>query len=320
MNSSENLLRIKHLTVAFAGGKGSPPLSGSVSLEIGYGDSLCLVGESGCGKTLTALSIMRLLPGNALAQGEISFRGKDLLAMHERQMRTIRGRHISMIFEQPATCLNPVFTIGEQIAETFRTHKKVSRRISKTMAVELLERVGIDKPAKRYAYYPHEFSGGMAQRVMIAMALACNPELLIADEPTTSLDTTIQAQIVELLQGLTKEFKTSLLLITHDLSLAFRLCKRVAVMYAGDIVEMGDRDEVLTGPLHPYTRALMDAAEGREDNLIEGSVPEYFHLPQGCLFHPRCPFAEALCRKEKPALEGGVRCHLQGRFRGQRAP
>ena len=309
------ILRVKDLNIVFPGREGPVTASDGVSLEIRQGESLCLVGESGCGKTMIALGIMNLLPKNALVSGTIVFKGRDLLSMDEREIRKIRGRDIAIIFEQPGTCLNPVFTVGEQIAEAFRAHEKCSRRDSKDKAVDLMRKVGIDTPEKRYRYYPHEFSGGMVQRAMIAMALAFSPALLIADEPTTSLDVTIQAQIIELLKDLTTEFRTSLLLISHDLGIASCLCNRIAVMYAGSIVEYGTLREVFTHPGHPYTLALLDAAKGNEDRLLEGFVPELSRLPKGCGFHPRCPWTREVCRETRPEMnKKGVRCHLHGSF------
>jgi peptide/nickel transport system ATP-binding protein len=307
------ILRIKNLNIAFPSIEGWVTASDGVDLEMIQGESLCLIGESGCGKTMVALAIMNLLSQNALVSGTIHFKGKDLLSMDERKLKKIRGRDIAMIFEQPATCLNPVFSVGEQIAEVFRVHEKCSRKDSTEKAIELMRRVGIDAPEKRYRYYPHEFSGGMVQRAMIAMALAFRPTLLIADEPTTSLDVTIRAQIIELLKDMTTEFRTSLLLISHDLGIAACLCTRIAVMYAGSIVEHGTLREVFGNPRHPYTLALVDAANGKEAHLLEGSVPELSRLPEGCRFHPRCPWNRTICREVMPRMDAGVRCHLRGR-------
>lgn len=218
-----------------------------------------------------------------------------------------------MIFEQPATCFNPVLTVGEQIAEAVRIHEYCSRRASKERAIELMEVVGIADPHRRCNQYPHEFSGGMIQRAMIAMALAFEPALLIADEPTTSLDVTVQAQIIEILQDIKGRFGTSLLLITHDLAVASQLCDRAAVMYAGSILEKGSSREIFSSPRHPYTRALLAAASGDGSGVIRGTVPELTDLPPGCRFHPRCPLARPVCREAMPDINNGVRCHLYER-------
>jgi len=305
-----DLLRISNLRVSFPTKAGVVQASDGVNLEINQGESLCLVGESGCGKTIVALSIVRLLPENAQISGEIRFKGKNLLSLAKEEMRRIRGREIAMVFEQPATCLNPVFTVGDQIAEAVRVHEKCSKKESKERAIELMEMVGIPSPQKRYNQYPHEFSGGMQQRAMIAIALAFRPSLLIADEPTTSLDVTIQAQIMELLKDLVSKFRTSLFLITHDLAVAAEMCDKVAVMYAGDVMEKGRVSQVFKQPKHPYTKALLEAIS--EDGLrpIKGSVPELTRPPTGCKFHPRCPLATDACREVRPEMKNGVRCHL----------
>lgn len=307
-----NLLDIVNLNISFPTKAGVIRASDGVSLEIGQGEVLCLVGESGCGKTIVALGIMRLLPGNARIDGNILFHGKDLFALPEKEMRRVRGRDIAMIFEQPAKCLNPVLSVGDQIAEAVRIHARCSRKASKDRAVEMMGRVGIPAPHRRYRQYPHEFSGGMAQRVMIAMALVVKPSLLIADEPTTSLDVTIQAQIMFLLKGLVAQFKTSLLLITHDLGVAAQMGDRLAVMYAGGIVEKGRLNDVFRAPRHPYTRALVKVASRAGPASVSGTVPELSRLPSGCRFHPRCPLARDRCSKRMPGMQSGVRCHLFG--------
>lgn len=305
-----DLLRISDLRVDFPAEAGLVRVLDGVGLEIKKGKSLCLVGESGCGKTIVALSIMRLLLENAYVSGEIRFNGQDILLLEEAEMRKIRGREIAMIFEQPATCLNPVFTVGDQIAGAVRAHEKCSRKEARKRVIELMEMVGIPSPRRRCDQYPHEFSGGMQQRVMIAIALAFSPSLLIADEPTTSLDVTIQAQIVELLKVLIVEFNTSLLLITHDLAIAAELCDSVAVMYAGEIVERGSVKEVFKNPKHPYTGALLGAISSDGFRPIKGSVPEFIRLPRGCRFHPRCSLSQDVCRHVSPKMRNGVRCHL----------
>lgn len=304
-----NLLKVEGLEVDIHTRKGVITALHEIDLELNERESLCLVGESGCGKTMVALSIMRLLPDNMMPSGAIIFKGNNILRSQQKEMRAIRGKEMSMIFEQPSTCLNPVITIGDQIAETVKIHQKCSNSAARKRSVELLSMVGLDAAAKRYSQYPHEFSGGMQQRVMIAIALANNPSLLIADEPTTSLDASVQLQIVKLLRELTIEFNSSLLLITHDLSIANRLCNNVAVMYAGEIVEKGKATSVFTHPVHPYTRALISAARSSEPVIVKGQVPELTQLPGGCRFHPRCAQATALCLFVRPSFNNGVRCH-----------
>lgn len=305
-----DLLQISNLYVNFTTKAGVVRASDGVNLEIKQGESLCLVGESGCGKTIVALSIMRLLPQNAQTSGEIWFKGKELLSLGKEEMRRIRGREIAMIFEQPATCLDPVFTVGDQIAEAMRVHERCSGKESKEKAIDLMEMVEIPSPQKRFKQYPHEFSGGMQQRAMIAIALSYNPSLLIADEPMTFLDVTIQAQIMELLKDLVSKFRTSLLLITHDLGVAAEMCDGVVVMYAGEIVEKGRVSEVFKYPKHPYTKALLGAISNDGLKPIKGSVPELTSLPSGCKFHPRCPLVRDVCREARPEMKNGVRCHL----------
>lgn len=307
-----NLLDIVDLNISFPTKAGVVRASDGVTLEIKQGEVLCLVGESGCGKTIVALSIMRLLPRKALINGTILFDGKNLLSLQENEMRKMRGRNIAMIFEQPMRCLNPVLSVGDQIAEAVRIYEKCSRKASKEKAVDMMELVGIPSPHRRYRQYPHEFSGGMAQRVMIAMALGYRPSLLIADEPTTSLDVTIQAQIMNLLKKLVAQFNTSLLLITHDLGVAAQMGDSLAVMYAGGIVEKGRLDDVFKTPRHPYTQALVKVASCDEPAPVNGTVPELSRLPSGCRFHPRCPLAQDLCSKSMPKMQSGVSCHLHG--------
>jgi oligopeptide/dipeptide ABC transporter ATP-binding protein len=305
-----DLLRVNNLYVSINTGENVVRASEGIDLAVKQGKSLCLVGESGCGKTVLAMSIMRLLPENAHVSGEIWFRGKNLLLISNEEMRRIRGQEIAMIFAQPASYLNPVVTIGEQIAEAVRVHRDCSRREAREMAIELMETVQIHPPRQRYDHYPHEFSGGMQQRVMIAMALAFSPHLLIADEPTSSLDVTVQTEILDLLRDLVARFGSSLLLITHDLGVAAEMCDHVAVMYAAEIVETGDADEVFSRPKHPYTKALLETISDSEFKPIRGSVPELTCLPAGCCFHPRCPMTENICREKKPEMREGVKCHL----------
>ena len=288
-----------------------------VSFEIPHGETICLVGESGCGKTLTALSILGLVPSPpAMIQGgEILFKGKDLLKASEEELRSFRGNRISMIFQEPLTSLNPVFTVGDQIAEVLITHLDLSKAEARQRAVELLGSVGIPSPRERAKDYPHQLSGGLRQRVMIAMALACGPDLLIADEPTTALDVTIQAQILSLLTSLQKERGMSMLYITHDLSVVASIASQVYVMYAGLIVEQGPVDEIFRRPRHPYTQGLLASLPTREKRGkglagIPGSVPEPSRRPEGCPFHPRCRLRESSCKVKVPTMYDYGHDHL----------
>jgi oligopeptide/dipeptide ABC transporter ATP-binding protein len=293
-----------------------------VSFSIKQGETLGLVGESGSGKTMTALSILRLLPNFAkIIQGEILFNGKDLVKVTEEEIREIRGNKISMIFQDPMTSLNPVYTVGFQISEAILAHKKMRRSEVYRRVLELMELVGIPSSEKRMKDFPHEFSGGMRQRIMIAMALACNPQLLIADEPTTALDVTIQAQVLELMKELRAKIGTSILLITHDLGVIAEMCNKVAVMYAGQIVEYADVHSIFKRPTHPYTIGLLKSLPGLNVGLgkklysIEGVVPDMINVPSGCRFHPRCKEAMDRCRSEVPlfySVKSGhyTRCFL----------
>jgi oligopeptide/dipeptide ABC transporter ATP-binding protein len=288
------LLRVDHLTTVFDLPSGSVPAVNDVSFEIRQGETLGIVGESGSGKSVTAFSIMRLVqsPGR-IAGGSISFKGRNLLQLSEREMRHVRGAEISLIFQEPMTALNPVFTIGDQLRETLLVHGKATRGDAQTRAIELLQAVRIPDAAGRVNDYPHQLSGGMRQRVLIAMALACKPALVIADEPTTALDVTIQAQILDLLREMKAAFNLSLMLITHDLGVIAETADRVAVMYAGRIVEQGAVRDVFRAPQHPYTRGLLASipggARGTRLRAIEGTVPMLGALPRGCAFNPRCP-------------------------------
>ena len=301
-----SLLEVKNLKTYFATRRGEIRSVDDVSFTIERGETLSLVGESGCGKSVTALSVMRLVsaPGRVVG-GEIRFEDRDLLKLGEEEMRAIRGDDIAMIFQDPMTSLNPVFTVGEQIAEAIRLHRKVSKREAWNQAIEGMRDVTIPSPETRAKNYPHELSGGMRQRVMIAMALACDPKLLIADEPTTALDVTIQAQILDLLKELREKRNLALLLITHDLGVVAETSDRVAVMYAGKIVEEASASQLFNRPRHPYTEGLLRAVprldeqrEGRMLRLqtIEGVVPNPLELPPGCRFAPRCQYAESQCR------------------------
>jgi oligopeptide/dipeptide ABC transporter ATP-binding protein len=288
------LLRVDRLTTVFDTPHGSVPAVNDVSFELRAGETLGLVGESGSGKSVTALSMMRLVqPPGRIASGRLLFKGRDLLTLDEERMRQVRGAEISLIFQEPMTALNPVFTVGDQIAETLLVHGRATRREARARAVELMEAVRIPDAASRVRDYPHQLSGGMRQRVMIAIALACRPSLVIADEPTTALDVTIQAQILDLLREMKAAFNLALLLITHDLGVVAETADRVAVMYAGRIVETGPVRSIFRSPAHPYTRGLLASIPGgpRGTRLraIDGSVPLLGQLPSGCAFHPRCP-------------------------------
>ena len=295
---SENgiLLSIGGLSVFFFTEEGVAKAVQDVSFSIEMGKTFALVGESGCGKSVTALSIMRLVPAppGKIVSGEIIFKGRNLLTLGESQMRQVRGNKIAMIFQEPMTSLNPVYTVGNQIAEAIRLHQRKSTGQAWSDAVEMLGKVGIADPAQRVSEYPHQLSGGMRQRVMIAMAVSCEPQLLIADEPTTALDVTIQAQILDLLDELQEQNRMSILLITHDLGVVAERADDVAVMYASRIVEVGDSQSLFAEPLHPYTQGLLKSLprlgfSGKRLQTIPGSVPEPLHFPSGCKFHPRCP-------------------------------
>lgn len=296
------------LRVSFFTDKGEAPAVRGVSLTIRTGQTVALVGESGCGKSTIALAIMRLLsdPGRIVG-GQILFKGRDLVSLPESTLRTIRGKDIGMVFQEPMTSLNPVFTIGDQVAEVLRTHLGLAGREARAEVLRLLEKVGIASAARRVDQYPHELSGGMKQRVMIALALACQPDLLIADEPTTALDVTIQAQILELLQALQEEMHMAILLITHNLGVVAQFAKDVHIMYAGKIVEHADVFTLFRNPLHPYTRALLQALPRpghRTERLaaISGTVPSPFEYPRGCAFASRCPAVLSDCADREPPL------------------
>lgn len=306
----EKLLEVVNLRTSFKDKDGAMvPAVDGVSFTLNTGETLGIVGESGCGKSVTSLSILRLIPvppGKIEAEA-IRFSGTDLLGLPERNMRHIRGNEISMIFQEPMTSLNPVFTIGYQIAETLQLHQKLTRQEALAKAVEMLTKVGIPSPEQRVNEYPHQLSGGMRQRVMIAMALACNPKLLIADEPTTALDVTIQAQILDLIRDLRVEMDMSIILITHDLGVVAETADRVIVMYAGKIVEEASTLDLFEAPQHPYTEGLLNSIpkiEERRERLhvISGMVPHPLLMPQGCRFNPRCPYAVEKCRETEPEL------------------
>jgi peptide/nickel transport system ATP-binding protein len=318
------VLRILDLTCCFYTDDGIVHAVDNVSIQLPRGDTLGIVGESGCGKSVTALSIMRLIPEppGRIVRGEIYFDGRgDLLRVPKKEMRNIRGNEISMIFQEPMTSLNPLFTIGRQIAEVFQLHQKLSRKEALDRSVEMLKMVGIPAPEKRIHEYPHQMSGGMRQRAMIAMALSCTPKLMLADEPTTALDVTIQAQILELMNKLKEEVGTSIILITHDLGVIAEMAQRVAVMYAGVIVEAAGVYDLFSNPCHPYTKGLLisiprpgrNRTKKERLNTIPGVVPSLLNLPKGCRFRDRCAVASSRCDGKEPELvevekEHFVRC------------
>ncbi|HEX6271485.1 MAG TPA: ABC transporter ATP-binding protein [Polyangiaceae bacterium] len=309
MATSAPLLRIDDLRVRFRTAGGSVEAVNGVGYDVFSGETLAVVGESGSGKSVTAMAILGLLktPPASVDTGRVLFRGENLLEASQARLRTLRGNQIAMIFQEPMTSLNPVFSVGNQITETLELHRNLDSDAARTEAARLLALVGIPEPERRLDEYPHQLSGGMRQRVMIAMALACRPALLIADEPTTALDVTVQAQILELLARLQQRLGMSILLITHDLGVVAETAHRVVVMYAGAVVERASTTALFDRPRHPYTAGLFLALPRREDGdeplrPIAGSVPDALHLPTGCRFHPRCPFAMPVCREREPPL------------------
>jgi len=304
---ADTLLSVRNLKTYFYTEDGVVPAVDGVSFDLERGGTLGIVGESGCGKSVTSLSIMRLIPTppGKIVSGEILFEGRDLVQLSEAEMRKIRGNEISMIFQEPMTSLNPVFTIGNQIMEAIMLHQKLDKASARKKAVEMLSLVGIPSPEKRIDEYPHQLSGGMRQRVMIAMALSCNPKLLIADEPTTALDVTIQAQILDLMRELQKELGTAIIMITHDLGVIAELVERVVVMYTGVIVESADTATIFANPQHPYTQGLLGSIPRLDSSVkrlqaIPGTVPTPGNFPKGCGFHPRCPYAKEICEAKRP--------------------
>jgi oligopeptide/dipeptide ABC transporter ATP-binding protein len=325
VTQSEALLEVRGLRTSFPSEEGLVHAVDNISFDVGRGEAVALVGESGCGKSVTAMSIMRLVaaPGKITA-GHVRLKGRDLAGLSEKEMRDVRGNDVAMVFQEPMTSLNPVFKVGAQVAEAIRIHRKVSKKEAWKQAGEMLELVAIPDPVKRLEDYPHQLSGGMRQRVMIAMALSCDPELLIADEPTTALDVTIQAQIMELLGGLQKKLGLAILLITHDLGVVAEFCERVIVMYTGRIVEEAPVRDLFAAPAHPYTRGLLKslpsvtkADRGERLPTIAGMVPPITKLPKGCKFNPRCPDVMEICLGNEPALmpvgeDHEARCYLHG--------
>jgi oligopeptide/dipeptide ABC transporter ATP-binding protein len=309
-NGSGPLLEVRDLRVQFATDDGTVRAVDGVSLTLGAGHTLGVVGESGSGKSVTALSILRLIPcpPGRIASGEIAFQGRDLMRLSEAEMRAVRGNDIAMVFQDPMTALNPVYSVGFQIMEPLRLHQGLDKAAALRRAAELLHEVGIGDAERRLDDYPHQFSGGQRQRVMIAMALACNPALLIADEPTTALDVTIQAQILDLMQELQRSFGSGIIMITHDLGVVARMAHRIAVMYAGRIIEEGTAETIFSRPHHPYTWGLLDSIpkldEARGEKLvpIPGNPPSLIHPPAGCPFHPRCRARRPACIEAVPPL------------------
>jgi len=324
------VLEVDGLTVEFTTRQGRFEVVKDVSFSVMPGESVAVVGESDSGKSVTALSIMGLLERNgSITGGSIRLRGQELVGLPNRRYRRIRGRHVAMIFQDPTTCLDPVYPIGHQLMQALRIHKGMSRAEARARAVELLTMVGLPDPQSRLKSYQHELSGGQRQRVMIAIALACGPELLIADEPTTALDVTVQAQILALLQRAQEETGTALLLITHDLAIVSEMARRVVVMYAGQVVEEGTTEDILSRPRHPYTAALLrsvlspDIDRSKPLPIIKGTVPNPHAMPAGCRFHPRCAFAFDTCRTRAPGLVASEPGHLSRCWlaeRGQTLP
>lgn len=326
-HSLSNVLEIKDLTVSFpadSAGKRAAAVSG-IDLAIPAGKTVGLVGESGCGKSVTALSVMGLLPENARVEsGRAIFGGRDLFTLSDREMRKIRGNDISMIFQDPMTSLNPVLTVGKQVSEAFRLHTGASAEEARKKAVEIMTRVGIPEPERRFSCYPHQLSGGMRQRVMIGMSMIMKPALLIADEPTTALDVSIEAQILRLMRDLQRESGMSVLMISHNLGIVAEICDEVYVMYAGEVVEQADVFTLFERSAHPYTRGLMASLPGRASRgqrlySIRGTVPPLYAMPEGCRFCTRCEFAQERCRAEKPPLRAlsenhRCRCFLMGQM------
>ncbi len=325
------LLEVKHLVTEFPTRKGVVRAVNDVTFGVDSGETVALVGESGSGKSVTSLSIMRLLqePGH-VAGGSITFDGQDLLSLSEQEMESVRGSKIAMVFQEPMTSLDPVYRVGDQIVEAIQQHSDVSKEEAWARAVEALREVGIPSPEERASDYPHEMSGGMRQRVMIAMALSCNPRLLIADEPTTALDVTIQAQILDLIYKLRQEYNMGVLLITHDLGVVAEVADRVVVMYCGQVVEQSPVMKLFEKPLHPYTLGLLNSIPRLDDDsskrlyTIKGQVPNPLHLPKGCPFSDRCPKCMDICREKMPELkpyapdpERSVRCHLYDEKEGE---
>lgn len=310
------ILEVKNLTIHYITSDGTVKAVNDISFSLNKGETLGLVGETGAGKTSTALGIMGLIPypPGKILNGEIILDGEDLIKKSKKYMRKVRGKRISMIFQDPMTALNPIDKVGDQIAEVIRLHTAENRAKAAIIATDMMELVGI--PAERYNDYPHQFSGGMKQRIDIAIALACNPEVLIADEPTTALDVTIQAQVLEMMDELKRKFQTSMIMITHDLGIIAETCDRVAIIYAGEVVEIGSLKDIFTDTLHPYTKGLFNSLPsvagetGNRLHPIPGLMPDPTNLPTGCSFSPRCPYADGRCRESSPQLIDALDGHM----------
>jgi oligopeptide transport system ATP-binding protein len=311
MTTDEKILEVKDLKTYFFTQDGVVKAVDGLSYHVNKGECVGLVGESACGKSISAMSVLRLIPypPGVIVGGEIIFKGEDLLQASERRMRQIRGNRIAMVFQEPMTSLNPVLTVGRQMSELLELHRKMNKKTAREECIRLLQLVGIPDPQRRIKAHPHEFSGGMQQRIMIAMALSCNPELLIADEPTTSLDVTVQAQLLEIIAKLRSDFGTAVILITHNLGVVARYVDRVNVMYAGNLVESGPTDRIYAEPKHPYTLGLLasvprlDYPQKTNLRVIKGLPPNLANLPHGCCFQPRCAYAMDRCKEERPVME-----------------
>ena len=320
---ARRLLEVNNLTTHFFTSDGVVKAVDGINYHLDEGEILGIVGESGCGKSVSALSLMRLVadPPGRIVDGEVTFEEKDLLQLGDAEMRSIRGNRMAMVFQEPMTSLNPVLTIGRQITETLELHQNMTKSQARERAVELIRMVGISDAGSRLSDYPHQFSGGMRQRVMIAMALSCNPKLIIADEPTTALDVTIQAQILELMRELAQQFGTALIIITHNLGVVARYAHRVVVMYAGKIIETGTAEEIYRNPRHPYTLGLLNSVPRLDEAVkasldpIEGLPPDLVDLPVGCSFQPRCPYAFDRCTQETPYLMDHSEAHTTACWR-----
>ncbi|MGF1761041.1 ABC transporter ATP-binding protein [Photobacterium sagamiensis] len=312
MSEQTPLLSVKNLTIEFKTDKGTVRAINGVNFEVMPGETVAIVGESGCGKSVSSLSIMGLVPSppGKIVDGSITFKGRELVGLSEKEYRKVRGNEISMIFQEPMTALNPVLKISTQMVDVIRLHNDVSKKQARRQAIEMLDTVGIPSPEKRIDQYPHELSGGMRQRVMIAMALSCGPDLLLADEPTTALDVTIQAQVMDEMVRLQKELNMAVILVTHDLGVVAESCQRVVVMYCGQIIEEGPVEAIFANPKHPYTKGLLESIPVVRDKkiprlpTIRGVVPDLLHLPDGCRFADRCDKAHARCHKAIPELNG----------------
>lgn len=321
MTAESTLLTVRDLSISFQTPLGIAQAVSDSNFDISAGERVGMVGESGSGKSLTGLSLLGLTPSAAQVTGSVLLGGRDILAMSAPELRSVRGQQVSMIFQEPMTALDPVFTVGQQISATFRAHQGATRKEAKERSIDLLQEVGIPEPTRRYSEYPHQLSGGMRQRAMIAMALVCEPQLLVADEPTTALDVTIQAQVLDLIVKLSEEHGTAVLLITHDLGVVAETCERVLTMYAGQIVEQCSVDEALEYPQHPYTSGLLGAiprpgTSAADVRSIPGRVPAPVDFPRGCRFGPRCPYFEEACAEyqalQPSGLDRFVRCQRHG--------